>query len=82
MAATPNRKLVTYRRISPPGAGNYEVRYEGVPIGTVGRFRLAAGQFGSHWVATTPRRQRSGRFTTRDAAAKWLIGQVRGGGRS
>lgn len=82
MAATPNPKHITYRRTSPPGAGNYEVLYKDVPIGTVGRFRLAAGQFGSRWVATTPRRQRSVKFATRDAAATWLVERARDDRRS
>lgn len=78
MVATPNPKHVKYRRTSPPGAGNYEVVFEGTLVGTVGRFRLSAGQFGSRWVATTPTRRRSGQFVTRDAAAGWLIEQARG----
>ena len=70
---------VTYRKTSPPGAGQYEVLYRGQVIGKVGRFRMSAGQFGSNWVATTPRRKRSGKYATRDAAAQWLVAQARAG---
>ena len=77
MAATPNPKHVRYRKASPPGAGKYEVLYKDQVVGTVGRFRIGAGQFGSRWMATTPRRRRSGKYTTRDAAALWLIEQAR-----
>jgi hypothetical protein len=79
MAATPQPKHVHYRKTSPPGAGMYEVLYKGAPIGKVGRFRLSAGQFGSRWVATTPRRKRSAQYATRDAAAAWLVEQARAG---
>jgi hypothetical protein len=64
-----------YRKTSPPGAGQYEVLLDGRVIGKVGRFRLGAGQFGSRWMATTLTRRRSGQFTTRDAAAMWLLEQ-------
>ena len=77
MAATPNPRYVRYRKTSPPGAGKYEVLYKDRVIGTVGRFRMGAGQFGSRWMATTPRRKRSGKYATRDAAAAWLIEQAR-----
>ena len=80
MVATPNPKHVKYRKTSPPGAGKYEVVYQDVAIGVVGRFRLGAGQFGSRWVATTPRRKKSGQYTTRDAAAGWLVDQARRSG--
>lgn len=73
---------VQYRKTSPPGAGQYEVLHRGRVIGRVGRFRIGAGQFGSNWVATTPRRKRSGTYTTRDAAAAWLVEQARSGGSS
>jgi len=53
------------------------VLYKDTVIGTVGRFRLSAGQFGSRWMATTPRGKRSGQFTTRAAAAAWLVERVR-----
>jgi hypothetical protein len=76
MAADRNVKL-QYRKASPPGAGQYDVLYEGHVIGRVGRFRMSAGQFGSSWVATTPRRARSVKYTTRDAAAAWLLEQAR-----
>jgi hypothetical protein len=76
MAATPKPNAITYRKASPPGAGNYEVLRKGQTIGHVGRFRLSAGQFGSRWVATTPDRKRSGVYVTRDAAAAWLVEQV------
>ena len=82
MVATPNPKHVKYRQTSPRGAGQYEVLYKDIVIGRVGRFRLGAGQFGSRWMATTPRRQRSGHYATRDAAAMWLVEQARAGGRS
>ena len=36
-----------------------------------------AGQFGSRWVATTPRRKKSGQYMTRAAAAGWLVAQAR-----
>lgn len=74
MAAESTDRL-QYRKTDPPGAGQYEVLYRGQPIGRVGRFRLGAGQFGSSWIATTPRRQRSGTYATRDAAAAWLVEQ-------
>ena len=77
MAATPNPKHIRYRNTSPPGAGQYEVLYKDTPIGRVGRFRLGAGQFGSRWMATTPRRRKSGQYMTRDAAAMWLVEQAR-----
>ena len=69
---------VTYRKTNPPGASNYVVLHKGEPIGTVGRFRMGAAQFGSTWMATTLGRKRSTGFTTRDAAAAWLVTQVRG----
>ena len=77
MAATRNPTNIKYRKTTPPGAGQYEVLYKGKVIGKVGRFRLSAGQFGSRWVATTPRRKRSGQFMTRDTAAAWLVEQAR-----
>lgn len=80
MAATPNPAHIKYRQTSPPGAGQYEVIYKDGVIGKVGRFRLGAGQFGSRWVATTSRGKRSGQYTTRDAAAGWLVQQARAGG--
>jgi hypothetical protein len=82
MVATPNPKSVKYRKALPPGAGKYEVLYQDVVIGTVGRFRMGAGQFGSRWVATTPRRKRSGQYMTRDAAAAWLVQHARARARS
>jgi|GEM_PF-7048517 len=76
--ATPRDPVrIKYRKTNPPGAGQYEVLTEGKVIGKVGRFRLGAGQFGSRWVATTPRRKRSGQYMTRDAAAAWLVAQAR-----
>ena len=80
MVATPNPKHITYRKTSPPGTGQYEVLYKDDVVGKVGRFRLGAGQFGSRWMATTPRRKKSGMYTTRDAAANWLVEQVRARG--
>jgi hypothetical protein len=77
MSANTNSTQVKYRKTSPPGAGQYEVLYKERVIGKVGRFRLSAGQFGSRWVATTPRRKRSGQYLTRDAAAAWLVEQAR-----
>jgi len=82
MVATPNPQHVKYRPTRPRGAGQYEVLYRGAVIGTVGRFRLSAGQFGSRWVATTLQRRRSGQYTTRDAAALWLVEQAGASGRS
>ena len=76
MAATPNPRHIRYRKTSPPGAGQYDVLYEDTLIGKVGRFRLGAGQFGSRWIATTPRRRKSGQYVTRDAAAMWLVEQA------
>lgn len=76
MVATRNPKHVRYRKTTPPGAGQYEVLYKDAVIGKVGRFRLGAGQFGSRWIATTPRRRKSGQYTTRDAAAMWLVEQA------
>lgn len=68
---------VRYRRTDPPGAGQYEVLLGDRVVGRVGRFRMAAGQFGSGWVATTTGRRRSGTYATRDAAAAWLLEQAR-----
>ena len=64
---------VTYRKTNPPGASNYVVLVDGESIGTVGRFRMGAAQFGSTWMATAPSGKKSSRFTTRDAAAGWLV---------
>ncbi len=77
MASNPDRKHIRYRAASPPGTGRYEVLYKGTVIGTVGRFRLSAGQFGSGWMATTLGRRRSGKYMTREAAATWLVEQAR-----
>ena len=77
MAATSRTVNVRYRKTTPPGVGHYEVLYRDQVIGKVGRFRLGAGQFGSSWTATTPRRKRSSRYATRDAAAAWLVEQAR-----
>lgn len=77
MAANKRPVKIRYRKTDPPGAGQYEVLYKDQVIGKVGRFRLGAGQFGSRWVATTPRRKKSGQYTTRDAAAAWLVEQAR-----
>jgi hypothetical protein len=77
MASTRKPAKLQYRKTTPPGAGQYEVIYEDQVIGKVGRFRLSAGQFGSRWMATTPRRKRSGQYTTREAAATWLVQQAR-----
>jgi hypothetical protein len=82
MAATKKTVTIRYRKTNPPGAGQYEVLYRDQVIGKVGRFRLSAGQFGSRWVATTLRRKRSGKYTTRDAAAVWLVEQARANSRS
>ncbi len=82
MTASKKTVKIRYRKTTPPGAGQYEVLYQDRVIGKVGRFRLAAGQFGSRWVATTPRRKRSGKYVTRDAAAAWLVEQARAGTRS
>jgi dipeptidase E len=76
MAATPKSQKVRYRQASPPGAGRYEVVSGDVVIGTVGRFALGAGQFGTRWVATTPDGRTSNRHATRDSAASWLIEQA------
>jgi hypothetical protein len=75
MASSRAASGLRYRTTTPPGAGQYEVLWGDEVIGKVGRFRLSAGQFGSRWVATTPRRRRSGQYTTRDAAAMWLLEQ-------
>lgn len=77
MAASKRPVKIRYRKTDPPGAGQYEVLYKDQVIGKVGRFRLGAGQFGSRWVATTPRRKKSGQYVTRDAAAAWLVEQAR-----
>ena len=82
MAATPNPKQIRYRKTSPPGAGQYEVLHKDVVIGKVARFRMSAAQFGSRWIATTPRRKKSGKYVTRDAAAKWLVEQAKASQRS
>ena len=82
MTASKKSVKIQYRKTDPPGAGQYQVLYKDRVIGKVGRFRLSAGQFGSRWVATTPRRKRSGQYTTRDAAAAWLVEQARAAARS
>lgn len=58
------------------GAGRLEVLRGDQAIGTVAPFRMAAGQFGSSWVATTPAGKRSGTFASRQAAAGWLVRQA------
>lgn len=68
---------IAYRKTTPTGAGQYEVLYDGADIGTVGRFRLSAAQFGSRWMATTPAGKRSTQFMTRESAAGWLLKQAR-----
>lgn len=71
---TPNGPAdITFRATTPPGAGRYEVIHEGQAIGTVGRFTMGAGQFGSSWMATAPSGRKSSRFRTREAAAAWLL---------
>jgi hypothetical protein len=77
MVDSPDPQVFKYRKTSPPGAGRYEVVYQDVSIGRVGRFGLSAGQFGSRWVATTPNGRKSGQYMTRDAAASWLVEQAR-----
>ena len=62
-----------FRETGPVGAGRFEVLRGDRVIGTVAPFRMAAGQFGSTWVATTPAGRRSGTFPTRAAAAAWLV---------
>lgn len=71
------KTVIRYRKTTPPGAGQYEVLVGERVIGKVGRFRMGAGQFGSSWVATSPRRKRSGQYKTRDAAASWLVKEDR-----
>ena len=74
---TPNRpESVTFRAIPPPGAGRFEVIREGQVIGSVGRFSVGAGQFGSTWMATTPDGRTSMRFSDRETAAAWLLRQL------
>jgi hypothetical protein len=77
MVSSRDPNAIRYRKTSPPGTGRYEVLYKDAVIGVVGRFRMSAGQFGSRWVATTSRGQKSGLHTTRDAAAGWLVKQAR-----
>lgn len=76
--AQQKKVTIRYRKTTPPGAGQYEVVMQDKVIGKVGRFRMGAGQFGSSWVATTPRRKRSGQHATRDAAATWLVKETLG----
>jgi len=71
--AEPQRPPITYRKTGPPGANRYQVLEDGEVIGTVGRFRMSVGQFGSRWMATTPDGHTSTQFTSRDAAARWLV---------
>ena len=40
MVATPNPNHVRYRQMSPPGAGQYEVLYKDLVIGSVGLRKL------------------------------------------
>jgi hypothetical protein len=78
MSSAPGPRI-TYRKTASPGSGQYEVSLDDAVIGTVGRFSLSAGQFGSQWVATTPAGARSGTRTSRDAAARWLVELVGAG---
>ncbi len=78
MAASDKSSNVTYRATTPRGAGQYDVLYGEQVIGRVGRSGLSAGQFGSRWLATTPRGARSHLHMTREAAAAWLVERARG----
>jgi hypothetical protein len=71
-----NGPQIAYRKSGAAGSGSYEVLLEGVVIGTVGRFSMSAAQFGSSWLATTPDGRRT-KLRSREAAAKWLVSQVR-----
>lgn len=71
-----NEPRIAFRKAGDGGVGNYDVLSDGVVIGTVGRFSMSAAQFGSRWLATTPEGRRS-KFTSREAAAKWLAAQAR-----
>lgn len=51
------------------------VLHDGEAIGTVSPFSMGAGQFGQKWIATTKTGRKSTQFTTRDAAARWLVAQ-------
>jgi hypothetical protein len=57
------------------GTSRYEVLHQDRTVGTVARFVMGAGQFGSSWTATTPAGQTS-RFSTREDAAAWLVRQA------
>jgi len=71
-----DRAAITFRPLTSPGAGAYEVLLDDVPIGTIGRFQMAAGQFGPAWMATSIDGRQSTRFPSRAAAAAWLAGLV------
>ena len=53
MSTSEEPGTVTFRATTTPGAGRYEVVRAGQTIGTVGRFTMGAGQFGTTWMATT-----------------------------
>ena len=78
MSSVPGPRI-TYRKTASPGSAQYEVSLDDAVIGTVGRFSLSAGQFGSRWVATTLAGARSGTQISRDAAARWLVEQAGAG---
>ena len=53
------------------------MHHDGVMVGTVAQFRMGAAQFGTTWMATTLNGKTSTRFTSRDAAAAWLVQEAR-----
>ena len=54
----------------------HAVYNDGVLIGSVARFQMGAGQFGTTWMATTPDRRTSTHFASRSEAAAWLVQQT------
>ena len=59
-----------------PGASKFTVIHGGQAIGTLTKFVMGAGQFGSSWSAATKSGKRSTGFTTRERGAAWLVKQA------
>jgi hypothetical protein len=67
---------VTYAKTGGAGTHTYVVIHGGAAIGTVAKFQMGAGQFGSSWMATTRSGKKSTGFTSREQAAAWLLRQA------
>jgi hypothetical protein len=73
MASDDESPSVTLReRSSDPTAG-FDVIRDGAVIGSIRPFQLGAGQFGRRWLAERPDGAQSTDFTSREAAADWLV---------